>query len=64
VEGSQLLAAIRQMPRLNLLDVSACRKLTSDFVDPAFSMMQPPEGSGPGMPISACIVHIPVGMLT
>jgi len=50
VVGVHIHAAVQQMPRLKLLDVSACRKLTSDFVDPDFRILQPSEGLGPGTP--------------
>jgi len=49
VAGSQIRSAVQRMPRLKLLDVSGCRKLTSEFASPAFSMMQPTEGPGPGL---------------
>ena len=51
VTVGQVLWATKRMPRLSLLDVSGCRKLTTDFANPALNPVvipQPPGGIEPG----------------
>ena len=52
--------ATRRMPRLSLLDVSGCRKLTARFANPTLGLLEPTEGLVPGLPfwlafVTACL---------